>query len=282
MSVQSGDPNDAPRFRELSLDDVEAADTVRITKEMSNMLLVEIDDFVTYMSNNPKNKLLFDREKYSVDGKSLYTVLHADEARRVVLHDDPYVAIAPTPHEDAYRLWYGAQDKYMVKTPVEKVETLLEGVIDTVDNGNVEKIKELYDYVIDNQVRREVVGKLLDFGKLPTDRISTRHEGWLIDDMFLVTWEADVYLFTDHWKQGSYHPRRSSQYEEPGEFVTIDPEEELEPKDIPIGQQTYRFGKLELLFLYRVNWMLDWRTNIDDPALAAVIERTFNEHYDLL
>lgn len=279
MTAQSG-PSDG--FNELTVDEIEAAESVEVT-ELPNMLLLDIDGTVTYVSNTPKNKLLFDREKFSINGKSLYSLLHGNDGMRVVLsYDDPYVALSPSQHEDVYRLWYGTRDHHDVRTPVEQVEKVLNGIIEVVEDDDPSALKEVYDHVINNQVRREVVGLFLDFGKLPTDRIDVMAEGWLIDEMFLVTWDAKVYLWTDSWKEGSYDPRRSTQYEKPGEFITIEPEKELEPTDIPVGNQTYRFGKLERLFVHRVNWMLDWEHNIDDPANVRVIKRTFDEFRDML
>lgn len=278
MSAQSG-PSD--NFNELTIDEIEAADDVAVT-ELPNMLLIEIDDMMTYVSNTAKNKLLFDREQYSVNGKSLYTLLHGNDDTRVVIASDPYIALSPTQHEDVYRLWYGTPDRNSVRTPVGRVEDVLNGIIDVVEDDEPGRFQDVYDHVINNQVRREVVGLFLDYNKLPTDRIEVMAEGWVIDGMFLVTWDTEVYLWTDSWKEGSYDPRRSTQYEQPGEFVTANPKEELEPMDLNVGTQTYRFGKLERLFIYRVNWMLDWEHNIDDPAKVATIKRAFNEFGDIL
>lgn len=246
------------------------------------MLLITIDGTTTYVNNTPKNKLLFDREQYAVNGKSLYTLLHGSDDTRIVLDADPYVALAPTQHEDVYRLWYGTPERNSVRTPVERVADVLNGIIDVVEDNDHDCLKGVYDHVINNQVRREVVGLFLDYNKLPTDRIEVMAEGWVIDDMFLVTWDTDVYLWTDTWKEGSYDPRSSQQYEQPGEFVTIEPQGELDPRDVRVGTQTYRFGKLERLFIYRVNWMLDWEHNINDPAKVATIKRTFDKYGDFL
>ena len=286
MSAQSG-PTDG--FNELSVDEIEAAESVEVT-ELPNMLLIEIDDAMTYVSNTPKNKLLFDRERFAVEGKSLYTLLHGNDGMRVVLsYRDPYVALSPAQHEDVYRLWFGSRDHYDVRTPVDQVESVLEGIIDAVEYEDYTKLKDVYNYVINNQVRRELVEMFLDHGSFADrDRVDVTDEGWVIDGMFLVTWEAKVYLYTDSWKEGSYDPRRSTQYEKPGEFVTIQPKypdgtpKEYEPRDIPVGNATITLGELELLFIDRVIWMLDWEDNIDDPAKVGVIKRTFEEYRDLL
>ncbi len=286
MSTDSSPPT---AFSEVTVEDLEAAEDVEV-KDLSNMLLIEIDGRATYMSNTPKNKLLFDRETYAVNGKSLYTLLHgAEEESRIVLcDDDPYVAIAPSPHENVYRLWYGSRNQYSVRTPVGRVEDVLRGIISLVEDDDPEQLADVYTHVIDNQVRREIVGLFLDFGKLPTDRIEVLAEGWLIDEMFLVTWDAEVYLFTDNWRAGSYDPRSSEQYEHPGEFLTITPTDDAgepidpEPHDVSVGEQTVRFGKLEWVFIYRVQWLLDWEHNIDDPAKVEVIKRTFDEYGEML
>lgn len=282
------DPSPSAAFSEVTVEELEAAEDVTV-KDLSNMLLIEIDGRATHVSNTPKNKLLYDRETYAVNGKSLYTLLHgADEGERVVLNEDPYVAVAPSQHENVYRLWYGARDQYSVRTPVDRVEDVLRGIIDLVEDDDPGTLADVYDQVINNQVRREIVGLFLDFEKLPTDRIDVLAEGWLLDEMFLITWDAEVYLFTESWKAGSYDPRSAKQYEQPGEFLTITPTDdagnpvEVEPQEIPLGDRTVRFGELEWLFIYRVRWMLDWEHNLDDPAKVEVIKRTFDEYGDLL
>lgn len=284
---------------EFNIEDIDAADEVEILNLGSNMMLVRTrntsksplptkflgakpcvsrveEEVISHpLADTPRNRLLYDRENYSIDGKSLYTMLHSDGGRRVVLSDKPYIAVAPTVHESQYRIWVDSE--YPVKASPRFSEKILKGIVEVSDSGDATLLEEVYEEVINNRVRREAVRFPLEMKKLPDDRIEIIPEGWLIDGMFLVTWDATIYLYTSDWNTESFDPRSSNKQEEPGEFIGITPNDEFEPYEMTVGDKTYKFGKLEQLFIWRVRWMLDWEHNIEDEALKANIKRTFDE-----
>lgn len=280
---------------EVGVSDIDAADNVEIMHLSENMLLVrtqntkplpayflntkscvsKVETVSHPMADTPKNRMLYDRENYSVGGKSLYTILHSNGGQRVILSDDPYVAVSPTIHESQYRLWMDSD--HPVKTPPKLSEDVLRGIIDVTDEGDKSRLERVFFEVLNNRVRRDVVRFPIDMGKLPEDRIEIIADGWLIDGMFLVSWDATIYLYTSDWKTGSYDPRSSRKREEPGEFIGIQPDKEFEAYEMTVGDETFHFGELEQLFLWRVRWMLDWEINIEDEALKTTVRRTFDD-----
>lgn len=286
-SLDSHD-DDAHSWEELPVDKVAKADEVSVEEVASNMLLVTVDDTIFPVQNNPKNKLLYDRENFAINGKSLYTILHANPDKRIVISDEPYAAVSTSQFEESYRLWYDNPDGYMVKTPVSRAKDVLQGIIDTFEDNDCSLLEDVYYDVLDNQVRREKVNLLLDpdlssAASLPSDRIDILPEGWLIDGMFLLTWDAEVYLYTENWRSGSYQPRTSEQNEEPGQFMEVRPSSQsvIEPREEEIFGDTVRFGEKECLFIYRATWFLDWKHHLDDEAQANVIERTYEKYRHL-
>lgn len=55
-----------------------------------------------------------------------------------------------------------------------------------------EHLAELYDEITEGQVRRGIVEEFLDL--FPSDRIEITADGWVIDDTFIVNYDAENYL----------------------------------------------------------------------------------------
>lgn len=280
--------DDAHSWEELPVDKVARADTVSVEEVASNMLLVTVDDTIFPVQNTPKNHLLYNRDDFAINGKSLYTILHTNPDKRIVISEEPYAAVSTSQFEESYRLWYDDPDGYMVKTPVSRATDVLQGIIDAFEENDCGRLNDIYYDVLDDQVRREKVNLLLDpelsiSASLPADRIDVLPEGWLIDGMFLLTWDAEVFLYTENWRSGSYQPRTSEQNEEPGQFMEVQPSSQsiLEPREEQIFGDDVRFGEKECLFIYRATWFLDWKHHLDDEAQADVIQRTYEEYRHL-
>lgn len=54
------------------------------------------------------------------------------------------------------------------------------------------RLYQLYKEIIDGQVHRHIVGQFAD--RFPMDRVEQSPDGWVVDDTFLVTYEAENYL----------------------------------------------------------------------------------------
>lgn len=59
-------------------------------------------------------------------------------------------------------------------------------------HNTAEIVHDLYYDIIEGQVRRDVVDSFLD--RFPEDRVEIEASGWVIDDTFVVTYEAENYL----------------------------------------------------------------------------------------
>lgn len=308
--------------------------SVGIKSVLGNMLVVEKEDGVLdWVHRTPKNQLLYDPERYGVnvlvvpDGpgrpprcvrdtpenreqfshtdytverRSLYEFLHgAPRDDLLVISDNsPVVAIAPTSESNVYRLRIGEGDAHAVHTPANRASEVLDGIITLFDSGVVEELDAVYRYVLDNQVRRGMVEKFIEWGVFPEECIEITGDGWVLTPLdeygeldtvrFIVTYEAENFLYTRNWDAASYTPR-AKENDSAGQFRALEfsgmetiSETVYEPVrrggTVEMEERTYDFGELETKFLHTVAYLLDWVENFNDPASVAVIRRTYNDH----
>lgn len=256
--------------------EVTMAESIDVRQPGANMLWVTIDwgdkEEVFDVKATPENRMLFDRDQFTFDGKSLYTLLFGDEHSRAVLMDDPFVAIKPGPYKDTYRVWAG-DEVTSVLTPPSKSKEVLQGVVTCTEHDAAGPLRDIYTTIQEEQVNRNALLALLEKDYFSdSDRIEPKADGFVIDDYFLLTWEAEFFIYTETWKEGAFTPRGDPK-EKPGEFREITVQETPETCDMELGGAIYRMNEDEWLFVRRLQWILNWRDNMDDAEIASV-ERT--------
>jgi hypothetical protein len=257
---------DIPEDFQLSpSDEVELVDG----GDLGNMFLVRVDGELKRKAKTNKNVLLYKH--------GLYSLLREDGKRTILSQEDPYIAIEPTNNDDVYALWHGLHN-HPVMTPPSKSEKVLEGVITSIEYGDHTKLSQVYQYVLDNQVRRNIMSHLIN--EFPVNVVETS-EGWQVDGMFLVTWETNIYLAADDLDEDTYIVSGGvSRTDERKEFITLTPEREPEPRELTIDGSEYTLGELEMLFLAKVKYLLDFREHLNDDALYRVIKRYVSDTFE--
>lgn len=256
--------------------DVQTAEDITVRKPGANMLWVTIDwgdsEEVFDVKATPENQMLFDREQFTFNDQSLYTLLFGDEHSRAVLMDDPFVGVKPGPYKDTYRLWAG--DKLSpVLTPPSESRDVLQAIVTCAEHYTAEPLSDIYSTIEEEQVNRNALLALLENGFFNEDeRIEPKADGFVVDDYFLLTWEAEFYIYTETWKEGAFTPRGDPK-EKPGEFREITVKEIPGPCDMELNGAIYHMGEDEWIFTRRLEWILNWRQNMDDAEISSV-ERT--------
>lgn len=254
--------------------EVESADDIRVKKPGANMLWIEVDwgngDTESFsVKATPENSMLFNRNKYTFNGNSLYSLLFGDAHTRVVISEDnPYLAVKPGPYNDTYRLWVDSPIKPIL-TYSDQSKDVLRGIVQFAEQENPSPLVELYENVSESQINRDSIMTLYDEGHLEGDRIEPTADGFVVDDLFLITWEAKLYIYTDTWKDGAFTPQGNSK-DKPGQFqkitVNIDDDIEFESE----SGVRYTLGELEQKFIYRLDWICDWEENLDAANVESV------------
>jgi hypothetical protein len=267
-----------------------------------NVLLVSDDPSQPpqCVRDTPENREQFAHYDYRPERRSLYEFLHgAPRNDLLVLNDgEPTVAIAPTNESNVYKLRLGGREEHAVYTPANRSNNVLEGIISLFDSGSIEELAEVYEYVLKNQVRRSMVEKFIEWGVFPSECIEVTGDGWVLTPLdeygepdtvrFIVTYEAENFLYTHNWDAASYTPR-ARENDSAGQFRSLDftgvetiTETVYETTEragrIEMEERVYNFGELETTFLHTVSYLLNWVENFGDTASVTVIRRTYQNH----
>ncbi len=228
----------------------------RETGEIQQFTIIAEDGQPELVKATAENILLHDPADDLPFEGGMYEFLQGDTAI-VLSEDDPTVMVAPTSNEYCYVLRVGDNT---VETTPEHSEKALNAIKDATINSNLEPIVSLFEQIMSSQVRREVVNALI--GTFDSaDRIERTPSGWLIDSFFLVDWTASMYAATDNpdekdvRRSGSGVVETDSSYE----FVQLSLNRDIEPVQIAINGDVYKLTEREMLFLGKVNWLLDRR-----------------------
>lgn len=141
-----------------------------------DVFLIEYSDgTVDYEPGTPMNQVLFGEGKYAeVQGTHEYDV------------GDVTVGLKADVRSDDYVITYKGVD---IPVPGYYRDDVVEAV--TSANPGPDLL-DLYEEIIDGQVRRNVITKFLE--RFPDDRISVTADGWVVDDTFVVTYDATNHL----------------------------------------------------------------------------------------
>jgi hypothetical protein len=211
---------------------------------------------------DPANELPFD------DG--MHEFLSGNEAL-ILSADEPEVMVAPTENEYCFILRVKGST---IETTPKQAERVLRGIKDAAVDENMIPLVQLFDDIMSKQVRRGVVNALHQtFDE--ADRIEQTPSGWLIDGFYLVDWTASMYAATDDpdepdvQRSGSGVVETDRSYE----FVQLNLRRDIEPVEVSIEGEVYRLTEREMLFLAKVNWLLDRRSYHPDQPFWAYADK---------
>ena len=182
----------------------------------------------------------------------------------------PRVSVASTAHHLVFVLQI--DDRTAVQTPPAKKEEVMRGVIEILDDDTSHTIEHLYEDLLEQQVHVELVNALQErFAIIPPASVQISDEGWIIEDMFLLTWLGKVFLRNRDFERPVYRIRRGvEEVDEDIEFVELDFRGDVETIDLPTGDQV---GEKEVEFLSKAYWLTTYRDRYDDDLFWEIIER---------
>lgn len=207
------------------------------------------------IDGNLENVLLYIHE--------LHEFIYGEES--TVLCNDPYIAVDPTNRESTYRI---TVDNRPVESMPSQADDVLRGVKSALEDNDLEPLLDVYEEIIDKQVRRDVVNELLTrLPNFPRERINVTESGWLIDRYYLVDWTASVYTKENNDEQNYRRGGGSVEaYDKSFEFVELSPTHTPDRAKVGIDGETTIVGEREMLFLSKVEWMLDRHKYHKDKA----------------
>lgn len=142
--------------------------------------------------------------------------------------DDRFIAIAPTQNDSIYQIWID-DNPYPVMNPPSMAEDVLRGVRDAIQApADYGQLNDVYERIRSKQVRRYVIDKAMSL--FPKSEVVPEDEGWNVMGIFLLTWDARVFLNTGSVEdQSSYRVRGSgvSETDEAKEFLQLHVNDEV-------------------------------------------------------
>lgn len=250
--------------------EVESADNIDMKKMGGNMLVVNItwgDQTETiFMKASPEKRLLFDTK---IEGRSLYSVLFKDLDKSVEISENPVLHLKPGPFDNMYRIYY--RDHYPVLTNPEYSSALLNAIVDIVQENDWTDFVDLFETFKEQKVNRDFVSRLCKTSNtVDFDRIEVNENGFVIDGLLLLTWDAEIHTNTERWDDGAFTPHGEPK-NKPSELREIEvPDKEM---TVEIDGYERTIDGIEWEFIYKLKYLLDWRDNIEDGTVP-VLERT--------
>lgn len=223
----------------------------------------EIEQFLLFWENGepdtlratPENVLLYDPEDELPMEGGLQDFFDGESAIRVAT--DPTIIVSQSGDEYSYLLSINGST---VETTPNQADVLLDGVYESISEDNSNPLTELHRSILQNQVRRYVVNALhRTFGE--SHRIDIVANGWLVDEFYLVDWNANLY-------SNENDPDEDDYIRENGEAVETDTSYELvrlnksmssPTETVKIDGDEMTLTEREMLFLAKVMWLLDRR-----------------------
>lgn len=219
----------------------------------------------------PENLLLFDPQNELPFDDGLHDFFVGEQALK--LSDEPPVYVSQLDNY-SYVVRY---DESVFETTPSQAADLLEAVRETIVEGDLSAIDAFATSVLEKQVRRDVVNALRQTFE-DSRRIEVASNGWLIDDFFIVDWEANLYTRNDDPDEGDYIRSGQSvvQKDTSYEFVqlrqtTLDPSET--DVSVSLGGTEYDLSERELLFLSKVKWILRGSHYHPDNPFWSYVDR---------
>jgi len=229
--------------------------TNRDTGEIEQFTIINEQGQPELMKATATNMLLYDpMDELPFDG-GLGSFLSGDEA--ILLSEEPKLIVSSTSSRNCFIIHY---DGNTVETTPSMSESVLLGVKEAAVDEDIGALIDVYDEVMSKQVRRDVINALLDtFDE--TFRIEKTPSGWVVDEFFIVDWTASMYAKTDDPDSADVVRSGSGVVEADRsfEFVQLYLNREIEPVTVSINGESFRLSEREMLFLGKVNWLLDRR-----------------------
>lgn len=206
------------------------------------------------------NFLLYDPEDDLPFEGGMWSLFEDGKALR--LGSSPDVLVAQTNNKYCYVL--RVRDS-VVETTAKQSGRALSAIKDALVSESIEPVLKLHQDILKEQVRHNVMKALKETFD-GCERISITSKGWLIDGFYLVDWSASMYTRND--ERDSSDVRRSGsnvvETDRSHEFIEGTINRDVSKISVGIAGETYVLSEREMLFLTKVEWLLNRREHHPD------------------
>lgn len=211
-----------------------------------NLIRVRLATDETYwVAATEKNKLLYN--------KRIAEVLAG--GTRYVLTDDPYRAVA-TDNFTTFRLWTEGEDAPPLYAPPEYATDIIRAVREHRDAGSTTEFETVVDLLTTEYARPHVVNAVAG-AALADEPVRVVTEGWVIRDLFLLTWNGDVFPYSGD----DADPTRWDQEDDatpPLYALSSGALADDHPPTLTLDGREYTVNQREQAFLTAARWLLTY------------------------
>lgn len=232
------------------------------TGELQQFTVIDNTGQPQLVKATPENVLLYDPEDKLPFSNGLQGLLDGEEA--IKFSDDPEVIISQTTNNKCFLV---RVDGRTVETTPSQSSRVLESIKQAALDGSVQGLIELHEHVVAKQVHRSVINALMQtFNE--SERLTKTGDGWLVDDFYLVNWEASLYTAHNDPDENDYRRAGSQVTETDGsfEFVQLRLNREIDPVTVTIDGDEYQLTEREMMFLAKIKWLLGRRSYHPDTS----------------
>lgn len=234
-----------------------------IVAEFGNSYLVDDGETTYTVARTPAYELAY------VHGHG-DLVFGDEQTPATVFEGSPSVRVEPTRSNRVFTLQ--VDDGRPVQNPPAERDRVLAGILEIVRTGTADTLVHLYDDLSDRQVDSDLLERVqARYAPVPPASVQVTDDGWVIEDMFLLTWLGTVYLVTRRFDRPSYRIGGGvSRTDDDVEFIGLTPRGDPEPFELP-GDDT--LDEREMVFLWKAYWLASYRDRHDDDLFWDLIER---------
>jgi hypothetical protein len=235
---------------------VEVLDISRDTQtgKITQFLILADDGQPETKLASPENLLLYDPENELPFDGGMRQFLEGDSALR--LREEPKIVVGQAGDEYMYSL---SVNDSVVETTPKQADKLLRGVYEAIASDKTGALETLHRKILKNQVRRDIVNILAQTFE-ERHRITVTQEGWLVDDFYLVDWNASMYSKDDDPDEADYvrdsAARNEVTRDKSYEMVRLRYSLDVKSVNVEIDGRTQKLSEREMLFLAKIKWLL--------------------------
>jgi hypothetical protein len=236
------------------------------TGEITQFLVMDGAEPVTKKAT-PENLLLYDPEDELPFDGGMKQFLSGDGALKLSAD----VLVAQSGNEYSYLL---SVNDSVVETTPNQAEEFLQSLYDSISSDSMQPLRAFHAKVIKNQVRRNIVNVLKQTFE-QSNRIEITASGWLVDNFYLVDWNAKMYTANDDRDEDDYvRSGGTVKKDKSYEFVRLRHDiGSFDPIEISFDGSSYTLTEREMLFLSKVKWLLHRRHYHPDKPFWQFADR---------
>lgn len=188
-----------------------------------------------------------------------------------IVDGPPRVELTPTRSDRVFTI--RIDDGRPVQNPPADRDRVLAGVLESVTTGCTDTLAHLYDDLCDRQVDRHLLKRVQQrYAPVPPASVQITDDGWVIEDLFLLTWLGTVYLVTRQFDRPTYRVGGGvHRTDEDVAFIGLTPRGDPDPFELPTEGDT--LAEREMRFLAKAAWLASYRDRHDDDLFWELIER---------